>query len=53
MENGLGGQVFLFTLYFIIAVVVIVLIGTHIADVLGQVNTNLTHICQATPHCKE
>jgi hypothetical protein len=52
MNNVSGAQVFLLTIYFIIAVVIIALIGAHIAEILGQVNVNLTHICQATPHCQ-
>jgi hypothetical protein len=51
--NGVSGsQIFLLTIYFVLATVALGLIGWHIVQVLDQVNVNLTHICQATPHCE-
>ena len=52
MNGATSGQMFLLTLYFIIAALVFGIIGIRIGQDITTGNAILAHICQATPHCK-
>ena len=52
MNGATSGQMFLLTIYFVIATTILAIIGVEIGHDITAGNAILTHICQATPHCK-